>query len=134
MTPPEALWANYAERFCSGNLDSWAELWQADGQFTVAYPLTSGSPTMNGTQEILKGVKGLARLVKNISISDSTVFTTNNPDTFFVEYTLSIQGRAREPYTSPIVAKITLKDGKIAEIFEYYDSLAYKRFLATMGF
>ncbi len=134
MTTHSEFWSQYAKLFCSDALNQWGELWQPDGQFTVAYPLGGMPATITGREEIVKGMKLLAKLVKSIEVLDSVVFSTTDSSVFFVEYNLVIKTRARDPYESPIVSKVTLQDGKIAELKEYYDSQAYQRFMTTMGF
>ena len=133
MTSPSELWSTYAELFCAGKADEWCELWQADGQFTVAYPFGGMPATTEGSAEIAKGVKTLARLVKKVEISDIEIIETTDSNFFIAEYILELRGRRAEPYRSKIMSKVTLRDGKIASVVEYYDSLEYRNFLSSLG-
>lgn len=133
MTSPAELWSTYAELFCAGKADEWCELWQADGQFTVAYPFGGMPATTEGSAEIAKGVKTLARLVKKVEISDIEIIETTDSNFFIAEYILELRGRRAEPYRSKIMSKVTLRDGKIASVVEYYDSLEYRNFLSSLG-
>ena len=133
MTSPAELWASYTELLCAGKASEWRQLWQDDGQFTVAYPFGGMPATTQGSADIAKGVKALAQLTKKIEISNVEVIETTDPNLFIAEYMLELRGRRADPYRSKIMAKVTLRDGKIAAVTEYFDSLEYRDFLKTMG-
>lgn len=133
MTSPAELWATYAELFCAGKAAEWRALWQDDGQFIVAYPFGGMPETTTGSADIAKGVKMLGQLMKKVEISDINVIETTDPNLFIAEYVLELRGRRADPYRSKIMSKVTLRDGKIASVVEYFDSLEYRDFLKTMG-
>lgn len=78
---------------------------------------------IEGREAIGHALRTLPMTASNWTFSDLRLFQTLYPDTFFVEYRAKAYVPAtQQAYESPHVARITVRDGKIAGYVELWDS------------
>jgi ketosteroid isomerase-like protein len=134
MSSATEFWDRYARALMARDFERWGELWADDARSVVAYPLPGVPPVTCGRDAIVGSVRGLAHRVMAITFSDVHVHETRTPGVFFAQYTQRIDLAADlPPYTNDICCKVTVADGQITELVEYYDVERYGRFVASLG-
>jgi ketosteroid isomerase-like protein len=128
------LFEDYLATFASLRFDEWAErFWRPDGQFVVAYPVGGGSPIVGADREqILQNMKMLGSIVSFIRIDGIEITQTSDPNQFIARHQIHADYK-NGTYRNDLLSIVTLSEGKIIRLVEYYNAEAYHSFLKAIG-
>jgi len=89
-----------------------------DAVFEYPYAQTEPARHIEGRAAVAVAVRQLPRAASDWRFDDVKLFQTPYPDVFFVAYKLST---AQHGYTQRYLARITVRDGQIANYYELWD-------------
>ena len=96
-----------------------------DAVFEYPYANDESVRRVQGSTAIADGLRKLGGIATDWKFSDVRLFETPHPDIFFVQYraTANIPGSNRI-FEQRYLARITVKQGRIAEYYELWDRVA----------
>ena len=127
------FWHRYADAFMRRDFERWGELWAADGRYVVAFPLPGMPASLEGRDTIVSVMQGMTDRVGAMRMADPVVHETREPGVFFVEYRIEVDVPGGETYRNACCARVTVHEGEVAEVLEYYDPGAYSRFVRSLN-
>jgi ketosteroid isomerase-like protein len=125
--------SEYNALFAPKRLQEWSLLFQPHCRFEVAYPLPPMPAVLEGRDQLLGAIGGLADAVGEVRIDNEKLHHTLNPEIVISEHRLRVQLLNGDLYQNRYISIIELRDGLIAAVKEFYDSRAHARFLTALG-
>lgn len=92
------------------------ELITEDAVFEYPYAQTESGRRIEGRAAVTQTLRKLPRAASDWRVTDVKLFQTPHPEIFFVAYKLSATRNAQR-----YLARITVRDGKIANYYELWD-------------
>jgi uncharacterized protein len=89
-----------------------------DAVFEYPYAESESARYVEGRAAVAETLRKLPRAASDWQFEDVKLFRTLHPDVFFVAYTLSAPQHA---YTQSFLARITVRNGQIANYLELWD-------------
>ena len=89
-----------------------------DAVFEYPYAQTESARYIEGRAAVAEALRKLPRAASDWRFEEVKLFQTPHPDVFFVTYKLSTTQYA---YTQRYLARITVRDGQIANYYELWD-------------
>jgi ketosteroid isomerase-like protein len=89
-----------------------------DAVFEYPYAQTDSARHIVGREAVAEALRKLPRGESDWQFDDVQLFQTAHPEIFFVSYKLSAAHRA---YTQTYLARITVRNGQIANYYELWD-------------
>ena len=125
-TTNEAVWHASGVALYAGDLDAFLTHWQPDGRYEVAYPVAGVPPVVEGHAALRELFTGFGMLAASIRVDDVRFHQTTDPDVAFVEEHMTAELHDGSTYANDLCLRVTFRDGRIAEIFEYYGQRAHE--------
>lgn len=133
VSSAEEFWHRYADAFMARDFERWGELWAEDGRYVVAFPLPGMPASLDGRGTIVAVMRGMTERTGTMRMADARVHETREPGIFFAEYHLEVDVPGGATYRNRVCARVTVRDGEITEVLDYYDPGAYQRFVQSLG-
>jgi len=93
-----------------------------DTVFEYPYADEQSERRIEGRTAVADALRKLAAVTGERSYGDIKLFQTPHPDVFFVEYKATARAPGtQQPYEQRYLARITVKEGKIANYYELWD-------------
>ena len=89
-----------------------------DALFEYPYADTESARQIQGRKAVAEILRALPRAAADWKVGDVKLFQTAHSDVFFVSYNLST---AEHPYGQGYIARITVRNGQIANYYELWD-------------
>lgn len=129
----QAAWRTAAELLYAGRLEEFLDRWDAEGRYEVAYPIGDVPPAVQGRDALRALFAGFGAAVTAIAVHDVRFHQTDDPDVVFVEERMVAELADGGRYENRLAIRVTFRDGRIAEMFEYYGEAAHERMLRRLG-
>jgi ketosteroid isomerase-like protein len=99
----------------------------------VAYPVGGASPIVGADRaHILLNMKMLGNVVSSIRIDNIEVTQTADPSQFVARHHIHADYK-NGTYRNDLLSIVSLSEGKIIRLVEYYNAEAYHSFLRAIG-
>lgn len=106
-----------------GNPDS-GDIYAEDVVVDLPYAPQHHTGKLDGKAHILRFLTNIGVYFSDIVIGEPTIYETTDPNVIIAEYTGSSTSKeAGLPYRQSYVSIVTVKDGKIQHIREYYNPI-----------
>jgi ketosteroid isomerase-like protein len=106
-----------------GNPDD-GSIYADDVVIDLPYAPKHHTGKLDGKEAVLRFLKNIGVYFRDVAIGDPTVYETSNPNLIIAEYPgSSTSVETGLPYRQNYVSFVTVRDGKIAHIREYYDPI-----------
>lgn len=116
------------------NLYAYEQLVTEDAVFEYPYAEAQSARRIEGRAAVAETLRKLPRKATDWKFSNLKLFQTPHPDIFFVEYTATAYVPAsKQSYEQRYLARITVKQGKIANYFEVWDRSANAAVLSSVA-
>jgi ketosteroid isomerase-like protein len=125
MTTNELTWHAAGAALYAGDIDTFLGHWQPDGRYEVAYPIAPFPPAVTGHRELAMLFSAFGAHASEIRVDGVRFHQTVDPDVAFVEEHMTAELRDGGTYENDLCLRVTFRDGRIAEIFEYYGERAH---------
>jgi ketosteroid isomerase-like protein len=125
-TANEAVWHASGAALYAGDIDTFLGHWQPDGRYEVAYPVAGLPAVIEGHDALRALFGGFAQLARAIRVEDVRFHATTDPDVAFVEEHMTAELHDGSVYENDLCLRVTFRDGRLAEIFEYYGQSAHE--------
>jgi ketosteroid isomerase-like protein len=130
-TANEAVWDASGAALYTGDIDAFIEHWEPDGRYAVAYPV-AGLPA-EGHAALRELFSGFSRFAASIRVENVRFHATAEPDVAFVEEHMTAVLHDGSLYENDLCLRVTFRDGRLAEIFEYYGQSAHEDLARRLG-
>jgi ketosteroid isomerase-like protein len=132
-TANEAVWHASGAALYTGDIDTFIGHWQPDGRYEVAYPV-AGLPAVIEGQDALRALfSGFTAMARSIRVENVRFHATADPDVAFVEEHMTAELHDGSLYENDLCLRVTFRDGRLAEIFEYYGQSAHEDLARRLG-
>jgi ketosteroid isomerase-like protein len=125
MTTNETTWHAAGAALYAGDIDAFLGHWQPDGRYEVAYPIAPFPAAVTGHRELGMLFSTFGAHASEIRVDRVRFHQTADPDVAFVEEHMTAQLHDGSTYANDLCLRVTFRDGRIAEIFEYYGERAH---------
>lgn len=125
MTTNELTWHAAGAALYAGDIDTFLGHWQPDGRYEVAYPIAPFPPAVTGHRELGMVFSAFGSHASEIRVDGVRFHQTADPDVAFVEERMTADLHDGGTYENDLCLRVTFRDGRIAEIFEYYGERAH---------
>jgi ketosteroid isomerase-like protein len=125
MTANELTWHAAGAALYAGDIDTFLDHWQPDGRYEVAYPIAPFPAAATGHRELAMLFGTFGAHASEIRVDSVRFHQTADPDVAFVEERMTAELRDGGSYENDLCLRVTFRDGRIAEIFEYYGERAH---------
>jgi ketosteroid isomerase-like protein len=129
----EAIWNDWHELIAAGRVADAFELWTEDGRYEVVYPVEGMPPVVEGRDALTAVFGGFAQAMTSTSRDEIHFHQTLNPDVAIVEYRLRADLVDGSVYDNRLILRFTFRDGRFAEVLEYYGEIAHGDALRRLG-
>ncbi len=93
-----------------------------DAVFEYPYAEADSSRRIEGRAAVAKAQRDCSENATRWEFNDVKLFQTPHPDVFFVSYTATAySATAKQTYQQRYLARVTVRDGKIANYYELWD-------------
>lgn len=137
MITNELNWHAAGAALYAGDIDTFLGHWQPDGRYEVAYPIAPFPPVVTGHGELRMLFSAFGAHASEIRVDGVRFHETADPDVAFVEEHMTAELHDGSTYANDLCLRVTFRDGRIAEIFEYYGERAHaaliERVVAGVG-
>jgi ketosteroid isomerase-like protein len=130
----EEIWHASSEAFHSGRIDEFMQYWCADARYEAALPVGGLPPVVAGREALHATFSALVASAVSIAVHDVRFHQTDDPQVAIIEERMVAELRGGGTYENRLIIRTTFRDGKIAEMFEYYGQLAHQDMLRQLGF
>ncbi len=128
-----ARWRTAAELLYAGRLEEFLDQWAEDGRYEVAYPVGEFPAAVQGREALRVLFAGFGAAATSIAVHDVRFHQTDDPDVAFVEERMVAELADGGRYENRLAIRVTFRDERIAEMFEYYGEAAHERLLRRLG-
>ena len=125
MTTNEIAWHAAGAALYAGDIDTFLGHWQPDGRYEVAYPIAPFPPAVTGHRELGMLFSTFGVHAREIRVDGVRFHQTADPDVAFVEERMTADLHDGGTYENDLCLRVTFREGRIAEIFEYYGERAH---------
>jgi ketosteroid isomerase-like protein len=124
---------SYLDLFGSLQFEEWGELWTKQGKFTIPYPISQPPMVIAGKETLVNHFNAFKPMVAEMRYSDIEVIQSLNPDQFVAKMNNYVKAINGYEYSNQLVWFVKIENGKIAEILEYFDPIAYNDFVTALS-
>jgi len=128
-----SVWHASSAALYAGEVDAFLEHWCPDGRYAVAYPVPGVPAVVEGRDDLRVLFCGFASMAVWIRVADVRFHATANPGVAFVEQHMTAQLHDGSGYENDLCLRVTFRDGRIAEVLEYYGQKAHGELMARLG-
>jgi ketosteroid isomerase-like protein len=129
----EALWHEWHDRFAAGRIEDAFDLWTDDGRYEVVYPLDGVPPVVEGREALIGVFGGFEQAIAHWGREDVHFHQTLDPDVAIVEYRIRAEIVDGSVYDNRLILRFTFRDGRFAEVLEYYGEIAHGALMGRLG-
>ena len=120
----------------AGNLSaySYEQLVTEDAVFEYPYAAAESARRIEGRAAVAEALRKMPLKASDWKFDDFKLFETPHPDIFFVQYTATAYVPAsKQSYEQRYLARVTVRDGKIASYYELWDRSANAAILSNIA-
>lgn len=128
-----SLWDEWHARIDDGRLADAFELWTEDGHYEVVYPVEGMPAVVEGREALVAVFGGFAQAMTTWGRENVRFHQTLDPDVAIVEYTMRAELVDGSVYDNRLILRFTFRDGRFAEVLEYYGEIAHGDVLRRLG-
>ncbi len=132
-TRNELIWHRSAEALYSKRLEDFLADWQDDGRYEVAYPVPGMPPVVEGKDALRQLFGGFLAAVERAGVHDVHFHQTEDPTVAFVQERMVLDLIDGSRYENRLVLRVTFRDGRLAELLEYYGYREHEALLQRLG-
>ena len=132
-TANEAVWHASGAALYTGDIDTFLGHWQPDGRYEVAYPVAGLPAVSRATRRCASCSPASAASPRSIRVENVRFHATADPDVAFVEEHMTAELHDGSLYENDLCLRVTFRDGRLAEIFEYYGQSAHEDLARRLG-
>ncbi len=132
MTANEEIFRTSAAALYAGDTEAFLNLWTDDARYEVAYPVDGMPAVVQGEDDLRAVFTGLGALATSIAVHDVRFHQTVDPDLAFVEERMVAELADGGRYENRLAIRVRFRDGRIAEMFEYYGERAHEALVARV--
>jgi ketosteroid isomerase-like protein len=129
----QAAWRRSAAALYAGRMDEFLADWHHDAAYEVAYPVDGAPARVQGHDALLALFSRFTAAAERIRVEDVRFHQTDDPDVAFVEERMRVDLRDGWRYENRLVLRVTFREGRIAEIVEYYGERVHAELLRRLG-
>jgi ketosteroid isomerase-like protein len=129
----ETLWNDWHDHIAAGRVEEAFELWADDGRYQVVYPIEGMPPVIEGREALHAVFSGFAAALSNVDRSEVRFHQTLDPEVAIAEYRLRADVVDGTTYDNRLILRFTFRDGRFAEVVEYYGEIAHTALLRRLG-
>lgn len=108
-----------------------APLFHEDGRLVLPYAPEGIPPVLEGREAIDAFYAALPQMIGALNFADYRIRATEEPGEYVAQYTSNATMRETgENYRNTYVTTVTVRDGKLSELTEYFDPI---RLVVAMG-
>jgi ketosteroid isomerase-like protein len=133
ITTNEAVWHASGAALYAGDIDTFLAHWQPDGRYEVAYPVTGLPAAVEGHAALRALFSRFGAAATSIAVDDVHFHATADPDVAFIEEHMTAELRDGSRYENNLCLRVTFRDDRIAEIYEYYGQRAHEELAERLG-
>jgi ketosteroid isomerase-like protein len=129
----QAVWRAAADALYAGRLDAFLDCWTADARYEVAYPIGDFPAAVQGRDALGALFAAFGAITTGVAVHDVRLHRTDDPAVAFVEERMVADLAGGGRYENRLAIRVTFRDGRIAEMFEYYGEAAHERLLGRLA-
>lgn len=130
----EETWRRSSALLFAGDIDSFMTYWCEDGRYEAALPVPGLPAVLTGHDELHAAFTGLVAGARSIAVHDFRFHQTDDPDVAVIEERMVAELVTGGSYENRLAIRATFRDGRIAEMLEYYGQFAHQELLRELGF
>jgi ketosteroid isomerase-like protein len=130
----EEVWRSSSALLFAGDIDSFITYWCEDGRYEAALPVPGLPPVLTGHDELHAAFTGLVAGARSIAVHDFRFHQTDDPAVAVIEERMVAELVTGDRYENRLAIRVTFRDGRIAEMLEYYGQFAHQDLLRKLGF
>lgn len=121
----KAVITAYLDAVGTLDVDAIAPLFHEDGRVRLPYAPAGIPEVIDGRQAIDDYYQGLPQMISALNFADYRIRATEAPGEFVAEYTSAATMKATgESYRNTYVTLVSVQDGRIAELVEFFDPIS----------
>jgi ketosteroid isomerase-like protein len=133
MTTNEHTFHASSAALHAGRIEEFLAYWTDTPRYEVAYPIDGMPAVVEGREQFAALFGGFATLATSISVHDVRFHHTLDPDLAFVEERMVAELAGGGRYENRLVMRVSFRDGRIAEMLEYYGERAHEALIARVA-
>jgi ketosteroid isomerase-like protein len=133
-TRNQHTWQRSSAALHAGNIDEFIEYWCPDARYEAALPVAGQPPIVAGREALHATFSALVAGAERIDVHDVRFHQTDDPDVAIIEERMVADLVGGGRYENRLIIRVTFRDAKIAEMYEYYGQLAHQDLLRKLGF
>jgi ketosteroid isomerase-like protein len=130
----EEVWRRSSALLFAGDIDSFMTYWCEDGRYEAALPVGGLPAVVTGRDALHEAFTGLAAGARSIAVHDLRFHQTDDPAVAIIEERMVAELVTGDRYENRLVIRATFRDGRIAELLEYYGQFAHRDLLRNLCF
>ncbi|MBW4508315.1 MAG: nuclear transport factor 2 family protein [Scytonematopsis contorta HA4267-MV1] len=116
----------YFQLLSQKRMDEWLKLWHENGVQDMPYSPKGFPKRVEGKTAVAKHYSALPTSVGRMEFPDLQIYSTKDPNTFWVEFRGEIEVLAtKKPYNNTYAGLFRFQDGKVILFREYYDPIVF---------
>ncbi|MGP3919548.1 nuclear transport factor 2 family protein [Nonomuraea sp. 10N515B] len=130
----EDVWSRSSKLLYAGRIDEFVTFWCDDATYEAALPVAGLPAVISGREALHAAFTGLVAGARSIAVHDVLFHQTDDPDVAIVEERMVAELADGYTYENRLIMRVTFREGRIAEMLEYYGQLAHQDLLRKLGF
>jgi ketosteroid isomerase-like protein len=130
----EDVWSRSSELLYTGRIDEFMGHWCDDASYEAALPVAGLPAVVTGREALHATFSGLAAAARSIAVHDVRFHQTDDPDVAIIEERMVAELADGSGYENRFIIRVTFRDGRIADMLEYYGQFAHQDLLRRLGF
>jgi ketosteroid isomerase-like protein len=130
----EDVWHRSSKLLYAGEIDEFIGNWCDDASYEAALPVAGLPAVITGHEALHAAFTGLVAGARGIAVNDVRFHQTDDPDVAIIEERMVAELADGSSYENRLIIRVTFRDGRIAEMLEYYGQLAHQALLRKLGF
>jgi ketosteroid isomerase-like protein len=130
----EDAWSRSSKLLYAGEIDQFIDFWQDDARYEAALPVEGLPAVITGREALHAAFTGLVAGARSIAVHDVRFHQTDDPDVAIIEERMVAELAVGGTYENRLIIRVIFRDGRIAEMLEYYGQFAHLDMLRKLGF
>ncbi|WP_371779261.1 nuclear transport factor 2 family protein [Streptosporangium subroseum] len=130
----EDVWRRSSRLLYAGQIDEFVGHWCEDASYEAALPVPGLPAVITGHEALHAAFSGLVAGARSIAAHDVRFHQTDDPDVAIIEERLVAELADGSGYENRFIIRVTFRDGRIADMLEYYGQFAHQDLLRRLGF
>jgi ketosteroid isomerase-like protein len=129
----EAVWRQSSALLYAKRIDEFLAYWHEDARLELAYPIDGLPAVVEGRAALGELFSGFTAAAERIHVDDVRFHQTDDPHVAFVEERMVAELLDGGRYENRFVIRVTFRDGRIADMHEYYGQRAHEELVRRVG-